>query len=97
MAERHAAHVRAFTAEGASTRGRAGGRVPATAKAALRDLLRREQQAATAARAAATRVGSGDLAAALASYAACLAQHEVLLFEAAADAPARGRSRGADR
>ncbi len=82
MARRHDDHLRAFTAEGDRVEGRAGGRVPADAKQALRELVGSERRAATAAKQAAVRVTSAELAAALASCAAGLAQHEVLLAQA---------------
>jgi len=84
MSERHREHVRAFTPAGDVVRERAGGRVPAAEHAALVDLLGREQRAAAEARAAALRAGSGELAGALASCAACLAQHATVLTAAAA-------------
>ncbi len=91
MADRHAEHVHAFSSQTSPPTGRSG-RVSSTAKAALRVLLGDVQRSATAARAAAMHVDSGDLAAALAASAACHAQHEVLLSAAAAQAPGSGQS-----
>ncbi len=87
MARRHDEHRRAFTVEGERVEGRAGGRVPADAKQALRDLMGPERRAATAARRAAVRASSAELAAALASCAAGLAQHEVMLTQAVDELP----------
>ncbi len=84
VAARHDAHARAFLPEGervgAGTDDPGGG-TPGTT---LRLLVRAEQRAGAEARTAALSAQSGDLARALASAAACLAQHVQLLGDAVA-------------
>jgi len=91
LGDRHRTHVEAFTpeVEPVALPGRMP--VPRSRRATLRLLRAREQRAAGAARRAAADAGSGELAAALASCAACLAQHVRLLSAALADT-ATGRS-----
>jgi len=111
VAARHDEHAVAFVPEGERVRapapagpGRADrdGSVVAT----LRGLVRAEERAAAAVRTAALSAGSGDLARALASCAASLSQHVLLLDEAAdaaaadaaaADAAAAGGRAGTGR
>ena len=89
LAARHGKHVRAFTPEGETIRGRPAGPVPGAADAALRALARAEERAEEAVRVSALRATSGDLARALASCAACMAQQARLLVDAADGSAAR--------
>lgn len=83
LAARHGEHVQAFTPEGETIRDRPAGPVPRAADEALRVLARAEERAEEAARVSALRATSGDLARAMASSAACMAQHARLLADAA--------------
>jgi len=87
LGSRHRTHVEVFTPEGEVVAPPGPGRVsvPRSRRATLRVLRAREQRAAAAARRAAADAGGGELAAALASCAACLAQHVRLLSAALAD------------
>lgn len=88
---RHQDHVRAFTPAGDRIRpSRRRGSIGGSPGATLRTLVEAEQRTAASVRAAAVAVDSGDLARALASAAACLAQHVQLLSEADADGRGRG-------
>ncbi len=82
VAVRHREHVTAFTPEGETTRAPEDTTVPGSPTAVLRILVGAERQAADAIRATALTAGSGDLARALASAAASMAQNVWLLTRA---------------
>ncbi len=84
LAARHREHVRAFAPDSEELRFPTPV-LPNTAATALAAVTNLERQAAVATRDAALRASSGELAGALASAAACMAQHVVLLDAARDD------------
>ena len=89
LAARHREQVRAFAPDNVGLRFPTPV-LPSTAATGLAVVTGLQRQAALATRDAALRASSGELASALASVAACMAQHVVVLEAASADL--RGRS-----
>lgn len=91
VAARHDTHARAFLPEGERVEAGTDDSRAGTPAATLRLLVRAEQRAGAEARTAALSAQSGDLARALASAVACLAQHVQLLGDAVAADERGGR------